>query len=270
MVGLMVRKNRPLSELSRKDLSKIKLIVFDVDGVLVPRGTKIKQKGNITTLETKRINDVLIGQIKKLNGLGFKINISSGRGLYMLQDMFREILPFVSLTYENGSATWYKGKIYQHVNSFEKLKDVVRKLSVVKSKNIKGFEPKTFIVTLHCNKRVKKVEDILLKEKELYHIWNKEAYDVGIKRIQTKAVGLNAFMKKLRIKKSNVLAIGDNYNDKEMLDVAGIAITADKSRLDGNFYVSLNGKYLPAKQLMDRILEVYQKNDGAPHTALTV
>ena len=33
----------------------VRLIVFDVDGVLVPRGTKIKQVGNITKLETKVI-----------------------------------------------------------------------------------------------------------------------------------------------------------------------------------------------------------------------
>jgi len=101
---------KPLKEISKKDLEKIKMIVFDVDGVIVPRGTKIKQRGNTTTLETKVINKKQIEQI-----------ISSGRGLYMLQEMFREILPFVSLTYENGSATWYKGEIYQHINSFKYL-----------------------------------------------------------------------------------------------------------------------------------------------------
>ena len=116
--------NNPISELTKKDLKKIKLVVFDVDGVIVPRGTKIKQRGNITTLETKIIQKKQIRQIKKLHKLGFKININSGRGLYMLQEMFREVIPFVSLTYENGSATWNKGKIYQHVNSFGHLKNV--------------------------------------------------------------------------------------------------------------------------------------------------
>ena len=42
---------KQLNELSKKDLAKIKMIVLDVDGVLVPRGTKIKQIGNTTTLE---------------------------------------------------------------------------------------------------------------------------------------------------------------------------------------------------------------------------
>ena len=33
---------KPLSQMVKSDLSKIKMVVFDVDGVLVPRGTKIK------------------------------------------------------------------------------------------------------------------------------------------------------------------------------------------------------------------------------------
>jgi len=259
MVEQMVRKNKPLSELSKKDLARIKLIVFDVDGVLVPRGTKIKQKGNITTLETKKILKDQIDQIKQLHKLGFKININSGRGLYMLEEMFRDVLPFVSLTYENGSATWYKGNIFQHVNSFVKMKDVASKLSVVKNKDIKGFEPKTFIVTLHCKKRVKKIEDILKRQKELYFIWNDEAYDVGVKKIQTKSAGLRAFLKIMKMNKENVIALGDNYNDKDLLNAVGIAVSADKSRLDGDFFVPLDNKNLPAKQLMERIIGVCGK-----------
>ena len=163
----MKKENKPISELTKKDLRKIKLVVFDVDGVLVPRGTKIKQKGNTITLETKTIKKKQIEQIKKLHNLGFQININSGRGLYMLQEMFREILPFVSLTYENGSATWNKGKIYQHVNSFSHLKNVFFKLKSVRDQNIKGFEPKEFIITVHCKERVKKIENIMSKERRL-------------------------------------------------------------------------------------------------------
>ena len=99
---------KPIEELSKEILKDIKLIVFDVDGVLVKRGTKIKQADGITTLETKHIAPEQIEQIKKLKELGFLININSGRGLYMLQDVFRDILSFTSITYENGSATWYQ------------------------------------------------------------------------------------------------------------------------------------------------------------------
>ncbi len=252
----MDKKNKPISELTKKDLKKIKLIVFDVDGILVPRGTKIKQRGNITTLETKTIKKKQIEQIKRLHNLGFQININSGRGLYMLQEMFREVLSFVSLTYENGSATWNRGKIYQHVNSFNHLKNIFFKLKAVRDKNIKGFEPKEFIITIHCKKRIKKIEDVVYREKKLYSIWNNEAYDIGIKKVQTKSTGLKAFVKLLNLKKKNVLAIGDNYNDRELLESAGLTISADKSRLNGNFFTPLGKKNLPADQLMSRIITI--------------
>tara|TARA_Y100000310_G_C20573308_1_gene759166 strand:- start:124 stop:876 length:753 start_codon:yes stop_codon:yes gene_type:complete len=246
---------KPISELTKKELKKIKLIVFDVDGVLVPRGTKIKQVGNTTTFETKKIPKPLIKQIKDLKDKGFHININSGRGLYMLEDMFREILDSVSITYENGSASWINGKVIQHINSFKQLDSVLPKLQEVKHKNIKGFEPKEFIITIHCTNRVKKIEKIIDSEKNLYYIWNDEAYDIGIKKTQTKLIGLKKLMKHFKLSKGQVLAIGDNYNDKELLSGVGIKITADKSRLKGDYYVDLSKKNLPAGQLMNQILK---------------
>ncbi len=246
---------KSIEELTKKNLKEIKLIVFDLDGVLVPRGTKIKQIGNTTCYETKKIAKKQIEQIKKLNKLGFKVNINSGRGLYMLQEMFSEVLSFISLTYENGSATWFEGKTYQHVNSFDKLKEISKELKKVKHKNIKGFEPKEFIITLHCKDRVKEIETIAKKYKKLYYIWNDEAYDFGIKKIQTKPTGLKMVMKLFKLKKKNVLALGDNYNDKELLNEAGLAVSADKSRLKGDFYVPLKGKFLPADLLMQTIIK---------------
>ncbi|MCE9549169.1 HAD-IIB family hydrolase [Candidatus Nomurabacteria bacterium] len=245
---------KSLNQLSKKELKKIKMIVFDVDGVLVPRGTKIKQLGNITTLETKIIAPRQIEQIKTLHTKGFLINISSGRSLCMLQEMFREILPFVSLSYECGSATWYKGDVYQHVNSFTNLQKVFLQLKKVTNKNIKGFEPKEFIVTIHCKKKDKNIEKIVGEYKNLCTHWNGEAYDVLVKNKQNKAVGLRQVMKIFRLKKENIMAIGDNYNDHELLQASGIPISADKSRVKGKFYVPLTGKLLPADKLMQKIL----------------
>jgi HAD superfamily hydrolase (TIGR01484 family) len=253
---------KPLNQLSLKELNPIKMIVFDVDGVLVPRGTKIKQRGNTTTLQTKVIKEKQIEQIRELNRKGFLINISSGRGFYMLQEMFRAILPFVSITYENGSATWYKGKIFQHINSFKYLRGVFPKLKQIanKNRNVKGFEPKEFIITLHCTKQVKEIEKMVKKEGNLYTFWNGEAYDVGIKKNQTKALGLRHAMKIFKLKKKNVMAIGDNYNDSELLKESGMPISADKSRIKGKFYVPLQGKFLPADKLIQKILSLRDSN----------
>lgn len=245
-----------ISEMNREDIKEIKLIVFDVDGVLVKRGTKIEQGGGITTLETKKIASEQIEQIRKLNDKGFYMNINSGRGLYMLQEMFRDILPFTSLTYENGSASWVKGKLYQHVNSFEYLKDVLMELKDVRDDNIKGFEPKELIITLHCKDRVKKIEEIVSKYPKLSTVWNGEAYDIIVKKIQTKAVGLHHLMELLNLKKENVLVIGDNYNDAEMMAEGGIAVSADKDRVEGDFFVEQEGDRLPADMLMRKLLEL--------------
>lgn len=246
----------PIKSLTKEALKNIRLIVLDVDGVLVPRGTKIKQVGNRTTFETKKIGSSEIEQIKQLNKKGFYINVNSGRGLYMLQEMFREILPFTSLTYENGSATWLNGKVYQHVNSYEYIKHLYPKLQLIKHENIKGWEPKEFIITVHCKDRVKEIEELLAKEGKLYCIWNGEAYDIGIKDIQTKAVGVKALAELLKLKRENILIIGDNYNDEPMMKEGGISVTADKTRVNGDYYVNLKGKVLPAGQLMGKMLKI--------------
>lgn len=240
---------RAINEMNQADFKNIKLIVFDVDGVLVPRGTIIEQKDTRTMFETKRIATEEIQFIKQLYEQGYLINISSGRSLYMLMDMFRSILPFVSLTYENGSATWYKGKIIQHFNSFDMLKDIYTELSTVSHHSIKGWEPKEFIITIHCVNRVEQIEIISNKYPNLYCLWNGEAYDIGMRTEQTKGKGLIQLIKMFDISKENVIAIGDNLNDKELLEEAGIKITADKTRLTGDFYIPF-----PAETLMRKLL----------------
>ncbi len=249
---------KPLNEMTLADIEKVKMIVFDVDGVLVPRGTKIKQIGNTTTLETKIIARKQIEQIKALHEKGFIMNISSGRGLYMLQEMFHEILPFTSLTFENGSATWNAGKIYQHINSFEKLWRVYPKLRAVTDKHseFKGYEPKEFIITVHCTEQVKEIEDVVASEPDLYTVWNGEAYDIGIKDEQTKALGLKRVREIFFLNKDNVMAMGDNFNDAELLNESGLPISADKTRVEGKFFIPLEGEFLPADNLMQKILEL--------------
>lgn len=247
-----------ISEISGKDLQPIKLIVFDVDGVLVRRGTKIKTEGDFTSFETKKIHPNQIDQMKSLKEKGYLLNINSGRALYMLKKMFREVLSFTSLTYENGSSSWDNGKIYQHVNSFNELKGLDLRLEKIANgnANFKGFEPKDFIITVHCHDRISGIEKLLEDYDNLYCLWNGEAYDIGIKKIQTKGIGVKSMTEIYGLSKENVLAIGDNYNDRELLENAGLKVTADKSRLEGDFYVELlstDGR-LPADVMMEQLI----------------
>ena len=243
-----------IDKLTKEDIENINMIVFDVDGVLVCRGTKISSNSNYLELGIKSIDPKQIDQIDQLYTKGFLININSGRGLYMLQLMFREILPYVSLTYENGSASWTNGRIIQHVNSHRYLGPVYEDLLNINDKNIKGWEPKEFIITIHCTKRVPAIEKVIKQFKDLYYIWNGEAYDIGVKNKQTKAVGLKGLMRSFNLKKENVMVIGDNYNDEPMMKVGRISVTADKDRVPGDFWVPLNDERLPADILMEKIL----------------
>jgi soluble P-type ATPase len=56
--------------------------------------------------------------------------------------------------------------------------------------------------------------------------------------------------------KENVMAIGDNYNDEPLLENSGLKVTADRSRLKGDFYVELLGERLPADIMMEQILKI--------------
>src|SRR3989338_11658941 len=161
---------KSIEKLEKSDLKGINLIVFDVDGILVPRGTKISQSGQKTVFYIKKVNKIIISLIKEMSLLGFMINISSGRSLDVLQKMFWPILNKITITYENGSSSWINGKIYQHVNSYSKLSNLYQELSTIKNKNIRGFEPKEFILTLHTKKRISAVTiifEFLAREESL-------------------------------------------------------------------------------------------------------
>jgi len=253
-----LRKVKHISELTKQDLELINIIVFDVDGVLVPRGTRIKSTNTELHLQIKPIAPSIVYKILMLHNIGYDVNINSGRGLYMLQMIFREILQWASLTYENGSATWIGGDIVQHVNSFDTLKYPMYDLLKIQDPNIKGWEPKEFIITIHCWDRVPQIEKVVDKYKAgVYWLWNGEAYDIGMRNTQTKANGINALMKDVfHMSKENIMVIGDNYNDKEMMAAGGIAVTADKYRVDGDFWVELEGDKLPGEVMIDKILEL--------------
>lgn len=233
------------------------MIVFDVDGVLVPRGTIIKQDKNHFSMDIKVIGREEIELMKTLHKMKYRLVINSGRSLYVLLEMFREVTPFVSFIYENGSSTWYEGKITQLVNAYIDMMSIRTKLEKIKDKKIKGWEPKEFLITIHCSDRVKQIEEVMKYHSRYYCLWNGEAYDIGNKMDQNKGIGLIRYRMRHKYPKEEVLGIGDNVNDVEFLDACGISVTADKSRVNGNFYIDIGDK-LPANILMKRIVEARQ------------
>ena len=109
---------------------------------------------------------------------------------------------------------------------------------------------------MHYEKKDENVEKLIETTGNLVTVWNGEAYDILVKGEQTKAVGLKQVIQTFNLSKENVMAIGDNYNDQELLEESGLPISADKTRVNGKFYVPLEGEFLPADSLMQKILEL--------------
>ncbi|MBU1130363.1 hypothetical protein KKE45_03545, partial [Patescibacteria group bacterium] len=69
--------NRPIEELTKKDIENIKLVCFDCDGVTVEKGTEIIESKGESIIRTKEIRSEMIKKISEL-GKYFHISFSSG------------------------------------------------------------------------------------------------------------------------------------------------------------------------------------------------
>ena len=251
--------NKPLPE---EVLSRIKLLVLDSDGVSIPRGTKIVQNETKelykVCFNTHRITDELAGMINQLRKR-IGIVISSGRSLIYLQEMYSKIIgEGTILQAENGNLSLIEGRVIQHFQYneayFRKIANIKER---VKNLSISGFEPKQFILTIHCPRELMGVYRIVGEEDpegELKIMWNGEAFDIQKKMI-SKGKGLERLLKHLNVKKREVIAIGDRINDKELLEVAGIGVSADIEKLEAEYWTKgakLGGEVL-VRYLLDNI-----------------
>ncbi|MCD6398628.1 MAG: HAD hydrolase family protein [Candidatus Aenigmarchaeota archaeon] len=246
-------------DIPKKLLNKIKLLVLDTDGVTIERGTKIIEKDSeeywTATIRTNKISRELADMIKKLEERGLLVMISSGRSLVYLQSMYSRILgDGTILQAENGNLSMIGGKIIQHFNYSQKYFEKISRIKErIKKLPISGFEPKQFILTVHSPKEFKDVYKIVKEEdpkRELTVMWNGEAFDIQ-KREVNKGEGLKKIVDYLKID-GLVIAIGDRVNDKELLDVADIGISADESRLKEEYWTI--DKELPGEQLIEYLI----------------
>lgn len=260
---------KPLSALTSAELSRIKLVSFDVDGVLVKKGTEIFEmkdvdKNNVLIVKSKNISPQLITKLNKLKKHLF-INISSGRSLLYLIDVFDPIMWHnASIQGENGLFTLVAGKVLQNDNLsveelelLRKIKKEIHKLAK-ENPNIRGFEPKQFLLSVHCFHEEPSIVE-LVKEldtnKELSIKWSSEAYNIFPKRI-SKGTGLQALSKLLNIKLSEMLVVGNDPNDKEAVEGPGISVTTSPDTLTADYYTE-SSLELGGEALVDRLLEIF-------------
>jgi len=241
-------------EISAEKLNKLMFLILDSDGVLIPRGTKIsqKEKGDefMVRFSTKVISYDLAEKIKELSKF-LTIYISSGRSMIYLQAMYARLGNSVGLIAENGSVAFDKGYFKQLADfpyGYFDLLNAIRE--DIKDLPILGFEPKQFILTVHCEKELREVYEIVARHDVFKHLkvmWNGEAFDIQYHKL-SKASGLE----KLEFKREEMIAIGDRVNDKEMIEYAGIGVSADKEALPAEYWVE--GKNLGGEILVNYLL----------------
>lgn len=257
-----------INELS--DVKKINLIVFDVDGVIVPRGTKIIEKDSYVSFNLKFPPKEFIEIARELLNYS-NIAISSGRSMLTLKTIFAELFGqeingnhFV-MQAENGGRISIgpdeigAGHNHEYIKNLSSLRS---KLREIKHENILGHEPKETFITIHCEDRVPSIEN-LIDKKTHYIIWNGEAYDIGDPNI-TKGTGLHKVKKALRDrtgKEIHALAIGDRHNDIDLLKEADVSVSADPKLLtEADYYISDDEGQLPGIILAKHLLKKFKED----------
>lgn len=254
---------KSLSDLSLNDISGIRLVCFDCDGVTVIKGTQIEETETTLRVETHSLSESML---KKLINLKkhFHINFSSGRSLLYLERMYGKVLwENASLQGENGIFTLADGRVIQNeffskedLFTMIKMKEEIRDLSKI-NKKIRGFEPKQFLITVHCWEEVPELVNIVKKHdknNEYYTWWNGEAYDIGLKRLN-KGTGLRHLCNYLKIDIRDTIAIGNGPNDKDMVETAGIGVTTDPKWLESDYH-TVGKLHLGGEELVDKLLEL--------------
>jgi len=254
---------KPISELTSEELKNIKIICFDCDGVTVERGTEIEETEDSLTVKTHVLSESLLNKMILLKKR-FHLTFSSGRSLLYLERMYGKLLwENVSLQGENGIFILIDGQVIQQekftpelLNKIQQMKEAIRQLAKT-NKDIRGFEPKQFLITPHCWKAVPEIEEIVKKydtNNEFYCWWNGEAYDIAPKNLN-KGTSLIKLTEYLGLNINQTMAIGNGLNDKDMVTVAGIGVSTDPKELEADYF-TLGKLDLGGEELVDRLLEI--------------
>jgi len=258
---------KPLSTLTKEDIKDLKLVVFDVDGVTIKKGTDIEEiKTASETKFTIRTNNLTKEMKDKLFELKKKyfVAICSGRSSLYLTDVFNDLLwDNFALISEIGIFTLVNGELKQNkkfdqhqLEKMKLLKSDISKLVGDKSE-MADFELKQFLITLHASHEIPEVYEIMKRhdpEEEFYCLWNGEAFDIAPK-ILDKGQSIKFLAKDLGIGIRETLASGNGINDKSMTDAAGIGISTDKESLQSDYYTEGNEE-LGGFEIIEKLLEL--------------
>jgi HAD superfamily hydrolase (TIGR01484 family) len=256
---------KSIQNLTKTDLENIKLLCFDCDGVTIKEGTFLQENQGELIVRTAKLTPEMTKKINSLKN-NFYIMFSSGRHPLYLARMYETILwDKVILQGENGLLTVFNGKVSQFENypmellkTATKIKADLRRLAG-SNNNVNGFEPKQFLISLHCQEDMDEVRAIVDKhdtDNEFFCLWSGEAFDIAPRKFN-KGNGLKSVVKKLNLKLDNVLAVGNDPNDKEMVEESGISVTTDpESIVEGADFITDKRGVSGGEEIITKILEL--------------
>jgi hydroxymethylpyrimidine pyrophosphatase-like HAD family hydrolase len=258
------REIKPLGKMPDEVVSKIKMVVFDVDGVVIPKGTEIRENGEGTELivKTKGLSRAFVKDVTALKR-HVRVAFSSGRSLLYLRSLVKDFFDkSVILQTENGAIGFLDGRIIhpEYPNDYFELLYKIKNLVLDNAKELKleAFEPKLFILTVHLeekNELMDKIVNSIDKKGILYCVWGGEAYDIGLACV-TKGQMLRDIAKKLDLKRDEVLTMGNAMNDKEMLEF-GVGVTVEPDVVWGQYKTS--GKRLGGEEVAEFLVKKFGK-----------
>ncbi len=256
-----------IKEITKEELDNLKAITFDIDGVIAPIGTKIRETIDEDSIdlymESKKLSDKFIQTLKELEK-HLRLNFSSGRNILYLKSLVNEIFDEKTvLQAENGNITWVDNQIThpkypnEYFNLLRDLKEKIRQMKKT-DKRIRGFEPKLFILTVHCE-QMEEIPNLVkeIAEEQLYCLWTNEGYDIGSIDM-SKGKGIEVLAKAMGINPKQIMTTGNNYNDQPMLDV-GKGVSVNPERVKGEYFVEHKKEELGGELLAEFLLEYFEK-----------
>lgn len=260
--------NKPLEELSPDFIRRnVKAVIFDVDGVIIPTGTFLRESGDGTelTMKTHKVSDEMVRMVHELKAHAH-VGFSSGRALLYLQHMLEDVLwDNVSLIAENGNFILSDGKIEQLSfygrNYFQKITDIrgdIRRLQKEKPDAVHGFEPKHLILSVHTASEMPEIPKLVKRhdpENELYCLWTSEGYDIG-REGTNKGTALHILAERLGLTPEEIITTGNHLNDKEMLKF-GIGISVDPKHVAGMYAIPPKEGELGGEVLARHLLNAF-------------
>ncbi len=255
-----------IKEITKEELDAIKIVTFDIDGVIAPVGTKIQETIDEDSIdlymESKKLSSEFIEDLKKLEKY-VRLNFSSGRNILYLKSLVNEFFDEKTiLQAENGNITWVNNKITHPEYSdeyFNQIRDIKKEVIKIKNKDkgIRGFEPKFFILTVHCE-QIEEIPELVkeISNDKLYCLWTNEGYDIGSKET-SKGKAIEVLANVMKIDPKQIMTTGNNYNDAEMLEI-GKGVTVNPERVKAEYFIEHKSDELGGELLVKFLLNYFE------------